>query len=153
MKPVLVRVPVRVRTRVRTERARQPSRRPTMTRADWCFLITALWLALAAPVAAQPAKATAQPPPAGQTLTLSCAVVYMPARSTWVREVQIDWDRQKLRALRIDGLVPYGFSLTREGVSTAIDNERIQIDLKQAQWASDYRGLATGQGRCETVKR
>lgn len=86
---------------------------------------------------------------ATQTVTLSCAVAYMPARSTWVREVQIDWDRKTIRAVRIDGLVPYSYSVNPQGVSTAIDNERIQIDLTQAQWSSDFRGLATGRGRCE----
>jgi hypothetical protein len=34
---------------------------------------------------------------------------------------------------------------------TAVDNERIQIDLVTRQWQSDFRGHATGQGRCETV--
>jgi hypothetical protein len=34
---------------------------------------------------------------------------------------------------------------------TAVDNERIQIDLVVRQWQSDFRGQATGQGRCETV--
>lgn len=90
---------------------------------------------------------------ATQTVTLSCAVAYMPARSTWVREVQIEADKQTIRSLRIDGLTPYSFSVHPSGVSTAIDNERIQIDLTQAQWTSDFRGLASGQGRCETVGR
>ncbi|PUE06704.1 hypothetical protein B9Z51_12185 [Limnohabitans sp. T6-5] len=90
---------------------------------------------------------------APQTVTLSCAVAYLPARSTWVREVQIDWDRKTIRNVRIDGLTPYSFSIHPHGVSTAIDNERIQIDLRQAQWTSDFRGLASGQGRCETVSR
>ena len=88
---------------------------------------------------------------ATQTVTLSCAVSYMPARSTWVREVQIDWDRKTIRALRIDGLTPYSFSVNPRGVSTALDNERIQIELSQSQWTSDFRGLASGQGRCEVV--
>jgi hypothetical protein len=88
-----------------------------------------------------------------QTVTLSCAVAYMPSRSTWVREVQIDWDRKAILGLRIDGLTPYSFSIHPHGLSTAIDNERIQIDLSKAQWTSDFRGLASGQGRCETVSR
>lgn len=86
-----------------------------------------------------------------QTITLSCAVAYMPARSTWVREVQLDWERKTLRAVRIDGLAPYSFSVHPQGLSTAIDNERIQIDWVQAQWSSDFRGLASGRGRCEVV--
>ena len=89
---------------------------------------------------------------APQTVTLSCAVAYMPARSTWVRQVQIDWDEQAVRALRIDGLAPYSFSLQSDGLVTAIDNERIQIDLREALWTSDFRGQATGQGRCETER-
>lgn len=88
---------------------------------------------------------------APQTLTLSCAVAYMPARSTWVREVQVDWDRKTIRAVRIDGLAPYSYSVNPQGLSTAIDNERIQLDLIRAQWSSDFRGLATGQGRCDVV--
>ncbi len=88
---------------------------------------------------------------ATQTVNLSCAVSYMPARSTWVREVQIDWDGKTIRALRIDGLTPYSFSVNPRGVSTALDNERIQIELSQSRWISDFRGLASGQGRCEVV--
>ena len=76
---------------------------------------------------------------APSAVVLSCAVAYMPQRSTWVREV------------RIDGLEPYGFSLLSHGVMTAVDNERIQIDLSTRQWQSDFRGHAFGQGRCETV--
>jgi hypothetical protein len=34
---------------------------------------------------------------------------------------------------------------------TGLDNERIQIDLVGRLWQSDFRGLASGQGRCETV--
>jgi hypothetical protein len=88
---------------------------------------------------------------APSTVVLSCAVAYLPQRSTWVREVRIDWDAKAIRSLRIDGLVPHGFSLTPQGVMTAVDNERIQIDLVARQWQSDFRGHATGQGRCETV--
>lgn len=92
--------------------------------------------------------------PAGaspSSVVLSCAVVYLPQRSTWLREVRIDWDRQAVRRLRIDGLEPYGFALLPGGVMTAIDNERIQLDLVARTWHSDFRGQATGQGRCETV--
>ena len=88
---------------------------------------------------------------AQSAVVLSCAVAYMPQRSTWVREVRIDWDQKAIRRLRIDGLEPYGFSLVPNGVMTAVDNERIQIDLSTRQWQSDFRGHASGQGRCETV--
>ena len=88
---------------------------------------------------------------APSSVVLGCAVVYLPQRSTWVREVRIDWDKKAIRRLRIDGVEPYGFSLWSGGVMTAIDNERIQIDLVGRQWQSDFRGQATGQGRCETL--
>ncbi len=87
---------------------------------------------------------------APSALVLSCAVAYMPQRSTWVREVRIEWDQKAIRRLHIDGVEPYGFSLLPHGVMTAVDNERIQIDLSTRQWQSDFRGHATGQGRCET---
>ena len=100
----------------------------------------ALSLAAIGPAAAAPSK-----------VVLSCAVAYLPQRSTWVREVRIDWDKKAIRSLQIDGLQPHGFSLIPQGVMTAVDNERIQIDLVTRQWQSDFRGHATGQGRCETV--
>jgi hypothetical protein len=86
---------------------------------------------------------------APSSVVLTCSVAYMPQRSTWVREVRIDWDAKAVRRLRIDGVEPYGFSLLPSGVMTAVDNERIQIDLAALQWQSDFRGQATGQGRCE----
>lgn len=88
---------------------------------------------------------------APSSVVLSCAVAYLPQRSTWVREVRIDWDPKAVRRLRIDGVEPHGFSLVPDGVMTAVDNERIQIDLRTRQWQSDFRGHATGQGRCETA--
>lgn len=100
----------------------------------------ALSLAAIGPAVAAPSK-----------VVLSCAVAYLPQRSTWVREVRIDWDKKAIRSLHIDGLQPHGFSLIPQGVMTAVDNERIQIDLVTRQWQSDFRGHATGQGRCETV--
>ena len=111
--------------------------------------VLAIWAGLsgiapaATPVAATEAEAERQ------TLALRCAVAYLPARSTWVREVQIEWDTRQVQALRIDGLAPYSFALLPEGVSTAIDNERIEIDLRTLTWRSDFRGQASGQGRCE----
>ncbi len=100
----------------------------------------ALCLAALGPAAAAPSS-----------VVLSCAVAYLPQRSTWVREVRIDWDKKAIRSLHIDGVQPHGFSLIPQGVMTAVDNERIQIDLVTRQWQSDFRGHARGQGRCETV--
>ena len=88
---------------------------------------------------------------APSSVVLTCTVAYLPQRSTWVREVRIDWDQKAIRRLRIDGQEPYSFSLVPGGLVTGLDNERIQLDLVGRQWQSDFRGLATGQGRCETV--
>ena len=87
---------------------------------------------------------------ASESISLSCAVAYLPTRSTWVRQVQMASDGKTLHALRVDGLTPHSFSVQAGVVLTAIDNERIQIDLGRAVWTSDFRGLASGQGRCET---
>lgn len=79
-----------------------------------------------------------------------CLVFYLPARSMWVRQVQLDVRDDVVQALHIDGLKPYSFSAYPEGLLlTGIDNERIAIDLKQAKWSSDFRDHATGQGQCE----
>ncbi|ALK90182.1 hypothetical protein [Limnohabitans sp. 63ED37-2] len=111
-----------------------------MNRLTHIVGFAALSLAAIGPAAAAPSQ-----------VVLSCAVAYLPQRSTWVREVRIDWDKKAIRSLHIDGLQPHGFSLIPQGVMTAVDNERIQIDLVTRQWQSDFRGHATGQGRCETV--
>jgi len=87
-----------------------------------------------------------------ETLRLECAVVYMPARSTWVRTLALTLQDQQVQSLTIDGVVPHAFARNGALLITAIDNERIQIDVAQRQWQSDYRGHASGQGRCDVVE-
>ena len=79
---------------------------------------------------------------------LLCRVVYQPGGNVWVREVVLADSRQTLQAVRVDGVPVYSF--TRQGplIRTALDNERIEIDLAQPSWSSDFRGLATGLGNC-----
>jgi hypothetical protein len=84
-----------------------------------------------------------------QTVTLHCEAVYQPARSTWSRVVDIDMDKQRIRAVCIDGVPVYTFAVNGTWILTALDNERIQIDTAAQQWQSDFRGLARAQGRCE----
>lgn len=122
-----------------------PSRHHILNNMIRHMVTCSVGLGLLGMAASGPALATPS------SVVLSCAVAYLPQRSTWVREVSIDWDQQTIRRLRIDGVEPYGFSLLPNGVMTAVDNERIQIDLVARQWQSDFRGQATGQGRCETV--
>lgn len=91
------------------------------------------------------ALSAAQP---GQRLSLQCAVFYTPERAIWQRQVELTHDAQRVRALRIDGQTPYAFSSDGQHVYTALDNERIHIDLAQGLWRSDFRGLASGEGHC-----
>lgn len=84
-----------------------------------------------------------------QQVTLVCDVAYLPSRSTWVRTVQLTHDERALRSVLIDGVPVYTFAVRDTWVLTAQDNERIQLDTKAMAWSSDFRGLASGQGRCE----
>ena len=83
---------------------------------------------------------------------LVCEAVYLPARSTWVRRVEIGYDEQRVSAVRIDGVSVYGFSVEGTVILTALDNERIQIDVAAQAWQSDFRGQASSQGRCERAR-
>ena len=65
--------------------------------------------------------------------------------------MRITFDDRRVQAVAIDGLPVYSFNVQGTTVLTALDNERIQLDLTRAQWSSDFRGLATGQGRCDVV--
>lgn len=83
---------------------------------------------------------------------LRCEPVYMPARSVWVREVELVGKDGRLSEVKIDGQAVYAFSILDKTVMTSQDNERIQIDFGARTWRSDFRGLASGQGQCETVE-
>ncbi len=116
-------------------------------RSSWplgCLLA----VGLAGPALATiPASGTT--PTTGATDThLRCDVVYLPAHSPWVREVVLTHRGKRLRTVTIDGVVVYTFALSGPVVLTSLDNERIQLDLSQPAWRSDFRGLATGRGLC-----
>ena len=104
------------------------------------LLLMALALVLAAPgvVAA-----------AASRVGLVCEAVYAPAREIWVRRVEISYDDQRVSAVGIDGVPVHSFSVNGTVILTALDNERIQIDVARLSWQSDFRGLAQSQGRCE----
>ncbi len=84
-----------------------------------------------------------------QKVTYRCEVAYLPARSTWVRTVELTHDGRQLRAVSIDGVPAHRFAVSGTTVHTAVDNERIVFDTGALSWRSDFRGLAQGQGRCE----
>lgn len=99
---------------------------------------------------ALPVQASKAPPrDAGQaTVTLLCDATYLPARTTWTRQVDIGYDQQRVRSVHIDGVPVYTFSVRGTAILTALDNERIQVDTATMTWTSDFRGLASSQGRC-----
>ena len=101
---------------------------------------------LAAVLAGFTVLAGAQTEPASTTLV--CEAVYLPARTTWTRTVAIAYDQQRVRSVQIDGVPVYTFNVRETVILTALDNERIQIDTASQTWTSDFRGLATAQGRC-----
>jgi hypothetical protein len=103
---------------------------------------TTLLLALAAATAAADTPAPAQ-------VVLACEAVYLPARSTWVREVRFSLDERRIRGVQIDGVPVYTFAVHETVLLTALDNERIQLDTATLTWRSDFRGQATSEGRCE----
>lgn len=81
-----------------------------------------------------------------------CEAVYLPARSVWVRTVGIDYDQKRVLSVTIDGVPVYSFNVRDTLILTALDNERIQIDTASQGWSSDFRGMATSQGRCERAR-
>jgi hypothetical protein len=101
--------------------------------------------------AAEPAKRGQSAVPAAGTVTLVCDAVYMPTRATWARTVTVAYDQRRVREVAIDGQVVYSFAVQDTLILTALDNERIQVDVAAQRWSSDFRGLATAQGRCERV--
>ncbi len=107
------------------------------------------------------ACATGEPvpkPPAGPTVTvaaaasnvvsLTCNPFYLPARSIWPRKVAIEVDADGVRSVEIDGVAVYTFNVNGTVILTAVDGERIQIDIDALTWNSDLRGLVTGRGGC-----
>lgn len=112
-----------------------------MRDAQW--LVTLLLAALCA----IPAAAT----PPSHDVHWRCAVAYLPARSTWVRQVTIEHDARRVRAVRIDGVPVYAFHVQEALILTALDNERIVLDTAALAWQSDFRGQASGAGRCERM--
>ena len=91
----------------------------------------------------------AQALPSGHETRLLCEVVYLPARATWSRAVAISDDGHRVLAVRVDGIPVHAFAVRGTQILTALDNERILIDTAGPVWHSDFRGVASGQGRCE----
>ncbi len=108
------------------------------------MILQSIALALLAGLQTAMAQATE-----GQQVRYRCEAIYLPARSTWVRSVEIEHDDRRVRVLRIDGVAVYSFAVDGAVLRTALDNERITFDTARLSWQSDLRGLASSQGRCE----
>jgi hypothetical protein len=93
--------------------------------------------------------AQATPAASSSAVHLACEPVYLPARSVWARTVDIAYDQKKVRSVLIDGVPVYTFSVRGTTILTALDNERIQVDVAALSWRSDFRGVASSEGRCE----
>jgi hypothetical protein len=114
------------------------------------LLLAALGLLLASGAEAQQPAAKAKPTAKKSSdVTLVCEAVYLPARTTWTRTVNIGYDQKRVRSVLIDGVPVYTFAVRETVILTAIDNERIQIDVAAQTWTSDFRGQASAMGRCE----
>ena len=102
-------------------------------------------------LAAASAVHAVAPGKGANSVTLVCEAVYLPARSSWTRTVDIAYDQRRVRSVQIDGVAVYTFAIAGTLILTSQDNERIRIDTAAQTWSSDFRGLATAQGRCERV--
>jgi hypothetical protein len=123
-------------------------------------LISLILAAVAASTAIHASAQVAQPlpplpaPPASiasartGVVSLRCAPFYLPARSIWQRTVDIEIDADGVRAVLIDGVAVYTFNVKGTEILTAVDGERIQVDIEALTWSSDLRGIVTGRGSC-----
>jgi hypothetical protein len=111
----------------------------------WHILIACMSVALSIGAMAQ---TSAKPVKKLKTLSFTCRVVYEPANSMWVRELEIDYDSKAFQVLRIDGVQAHGFSVDGAFLITHLDNERIYLDLSVPSWKSQFREAAQGQGVC-----
>ncbi|WP_353396775.1 hypothetical protein [Hydrogenophaga sp. 5NK40-0174] len=121
----------------------------------WRLNATLGWLGLAltlvAPTAWGERRAVNHAPEVVEQIVLACEAVYLPARSVWNRKVLIEHDQHRVRAVFIDGVRVYSFSVHEHLIFTALDNERIEIDLEAMSWKSDFRGMASGWGQCRST--
>ena len=104
-------------------------------------------VALVFPMSA--AQAQPAPPAVPGVVSWTCKAFYLPARSLWQRTVDLEFDADGVRAVKIDGVAVYTFNIQGKTILTAVDGERIQFDTEAQTWTSDLRGLVSSQGRCE----
>lgn len=109
-----------------------------------------LWVSGSTRVSAQAAGFVRVLPGAERPMVvkLQCAPFYLPARSIWQRTVDIELDAEGVRAVKIDGVAVYTFNVNGTSILTAVDGERIQVDIAALTWSSDLRGMVSSRGNC-----
>ena len=117
-------------------------------------LVSLAGMALVMPLAGHASEVPRAPTPAGGAdavagiFRLQCAPFYLPARSIWQRTVDIELDAEGVRAVKIDGVAVYTFNVNGTSILTAVDGERIQVDIAALTWSSDLRGIVSSRGNC-----
>ena len=106
-------------------------------------------VSLAVLVACAGSAGVSAQPPATTHIRWHCEVVYQPTRHVWSRQVDLRHDDKRLTEVLIDGVPVYRFSVWQHSIRTSLDNERVRLDVASMTWSSDFRGVATGEGRCE----
>ena len=79
----------------------------------------------------------------------TCNAFYLPARSIWLRTVDVELNADGVRAVEIDGIPVYTFNIQGTTIMTAVDGERIQFNAADQTWTSDLRGIVSSKGRCQ----
>jgi hypothetical protein len=113
-------------------------------RTPQAALLAAAWLLGPLCVGAVQAQ-----PPRNSHQAWVCDVAYLPSRANWVRTVEVVFDDRRLQRVSVDGVAVHSFAVDGTVILTSQDNERIRLNVAQGSWESDFRGLASGQGRCE----
>lgn len=89
-----------------------------------------------------------------QVIALDCRVQYQKDGELGHRSVNLDYQKNKLSAIRIDGQPVYTFKLVDKTIVTSVDSERIQIEFQSNQtvWRSNFRDRDFGTGVCVKIK-
>ena len=121
------------------------------TQRSWSTRVLAATAVSVLFAAGHQASAQTAGPQASQragVVSLTCSPFYLPARSIWPRTVAIELDGDGVRAIEIDGVAAHTFNVNGTVILTAVDGERIQIDMAALTWSSDLRGIVSGRGSC-----
>ena len=85
-----------------------------------------------------------------QILSFDCRVQYQKNGELGHRSVNLDYQKNTLLTVKIDGQPVYKFNLVGKTITTSVDSERIQIEFQtnQTVWRSNFRDRDFGTGLC-----